>query len=273
MSATSTPVNSTWATMANNNSARANKGGNNAVRVTISDNPVADTWSLPEGATPTIVQSVVPSDASAILDESTAATTPAKQDEEQVVIGTATVARRARGKTVTIGNRDGVDTKRCNYCDQVGHLEKKCPAKAADQATQRKARHEAFLQRRAIREAKVQAFQEREERRKNATCHRCGETGHFKAQCVNPYKEEQDKTALESRIEFAMAEGMTREEAIAGESALAAYEKRAEDEARAARAQKTRAQRKKTELVIGADQGSYELTNGGIVGAFKGYKA
>lgn len=273
MSATSTPVTSTWAAMANNNNAGARNSGNSAIRVTMSDNPAVDTWALPGGATPTIVQSVIPSDASAISDENTDATTPAKQDEEQVVIGTATVARRARGKTVTIGNREGADQKRCNYCDEVGHLQKTCRARIADQAAERDANYEAYLQRKARRDAKAQAFQEREERRKHVTCYRCGEVGHFKVECVNPSKQEQAKAALESRIEFAISEGMTREEAIAGETALATYKAREEEATRLARAQSTRAQRKKPELVIGADQGSYELTNGGIVGAFKGYQA
>ncbi|KAK6220744.1 hypothetical protein LQW54_001936 [Pestalotiopsis sp. IQ-011] len=273
MSSNAAASSASWATMANNNSARANKGGNNAVRVTISDNPVVDTWSLPEGATPTIVQSAIPSDGSSGSDQTNVPTDPAKKEQDEVFVGKATIARRGRAHSVVIGNATGINHQRCNYCSQLGHLQKECASKISDQAAKRDADHEAYLERQARREAKAQAFQERGERRKHATCHRCGETGHLKVDCINPTKKQQAETALASRIEFAVAEGMTREEAIAGESALAAYEKRAEDEARAARAQNTRAQRKKTELVIGADQGSYELTNNGIVGAFKGYKA
>ncbi|KAI0144890.1 hypothetical protein BJ166DRAFT_596957 [Pestalotiopsis sp. NC0098] len=266
-----TTVPSTWANMANN-STDARKSGNSAVRVTISDNPVVDTWALPEGATPTIVQTVIPSDGSSVSDQITTPA-PAKKEQDEVFVGKATVARRGRAHSVVIGNNAGIKNQACRRCGENGHFQKNCPEKATETAAQRDAKHDAFLERQARRESNYQAYLEREVRRQNAICHRCGEAGHRKMNCVNPSKEEQAKAALESRIEFAMAEGMTREEAMAGESALAAYEKRAEDEARVARAQSTRAQRKKTELVIGADQGSYELTNGGIVGAFKGYQA
>ncbi|KAK6197207.1 hypothetical protein LQW54_010823 [Pestalotiopsis sp. IQ-011] len=45
------------------------------------------------------------------------------------------------------------------------------PAKPADLTSQRKADHEASLQRQARRGAKFQAFLQREERRNNAICY------------------------------------------------------------------------------------------------------